>query len=69
MTIDPVIAGAIATAVGAIVAAGIRGDWVWGRELRAANKQVDYWKRAATRAQKLTDASLDEADEAVPDGP
>lgn len=59
MPIAPEVVVALLSALGAITTAGIKGVWVWGRELRKAERDGDFWRDIALRSMGLTDAAIE----------
>lgn len=66
MTLDPlVVFGAIGSILGTVLGAGIKGIWVFGRELTAANadtaemtKDRDFWRGIALEGLKTADQAV-----------
>lgn len=74
MPIDPaVIIAAITSvtaAIGFIARAGLKGDWVFGREYRALREDRDFWKREARANRRVAAGAVETGEKVVErDGP
>ncbi len=75
MTLDPlVVFGAIGSILGAVVTTGIRGTWVFGRELAAAKatcsevaEDRDFWRDFALKSLTTADRAVTVATKASRD--
>lgn len=65
MDLSPEETTALLAAIGAIVAAGVKGIWVWGREKKAVELERDWWRHAYFQQHGLTDHAIGTAEKAV----
>lgn len=61
MPISTELVLALAGVIGTIAGAGMKGLWVWGRELKKAERDANFWRDIALKSMGLTDIAIEVA--------
>lgn len=73
MPLDPAIIVAAITSltagIGFVARAGLKGDWVFGREFKAMRDDRDFWRKEARASRRVAAAAVTTGEHLVPDDP